>query len=173
VYAPLYIAHGYTRREIARQLPVATGGTLALLSVLMTAGYAIERAIYRLAGWPQTLTQSHLYTSPDAYGLVLLEFGLLFTVWATAGALAGAAIYRNPALGVGVVPLALVMVGLAEGVLNPGFFEVVTAVFAFLGLEPQGVSIRAAVGVSLACVAVATPLTWLLVRDLPLRSQRT
>jgi hypothetical protein len=172
VYLPLYVAHGYTRREIARQTLLATCGTVLVLAMLMTLGYGIERLVYAAAGWPQTLNQSHLYASADAYPLVFLEFLLLFAVWIAAGGLVGAAIYRKPPLGLLFVPLGLILVGLAETVLSPGFFELLSAFFGFLGVDLEGVSIVAAIIVSVGCVAVALPLTWLLVRDMPLRNQR-
>ena len=172
VYLPLYIAHGYTRRESARQLTVATVGTITVMAGLMTLGYAIERAIYAVAGWPQTLTQSHLYDTASNYPLVFLEFLLLFTVWTAAGAFAGAAIYRNPANGLFAIPVGIVMIGLAEAVLNPGFFELVTALAGWLGLAPDGVSVPAAIAITLGSLAVALPATWWLVRDLPLRNER-
>jgi hypothetical protein len=75
------------------------------MSTLMTLGYAIERAVYAVAGWPQALTQSHLYDTASNYPLIFLEFLLLFTVWTAAGAFAGAAIYRNgPANGLFAIP---------------------------------------------------------------------
>ena len=173
VYLPLYIAHGYTRREFLAQAPVATAATVAVAALLMTVGYGLERVIYGVADWPQVLQQSHLFAAPDQYGLILLEFLLLFAVWAAAGALGGAGFYRGPASGLAVTPVALAMVGLAEAVLNPGFFELVTAIAGELGLQPEGVSITAAIGVGVGAVALGSALTWLLVRDLPVRSQRT
>jgi hypothetical protein len=172
VYLPLYIAHGYTRREFMAQVPAATVVTVALAALLMTVGYGLERIVYAVAEWPQVLQQSHLYTSADQYGLILLEFGLLFAVWATAGALGGAGFYRGPGPGLAVAPVALLMIGFAEAVLNPGFFEVVTAVAAGFGLQPEGVSPAAAIGVSAAAVLAGAALTWMLVRDQPIRSQR-
>lgn len=172
VYLPLYVAHGYTRRESARQLTVATAGTIIIIAALMTLGFAIERAIYAVAGWPQALTQSHLYDTASNYPMVFLEFLLLFTVWVAAGAFAGAAIYRNPANGLFAVPVGIVMIGLAESVLNPGFFEVVTAFAGWLGLAPDGVSVTASIVITASSLAVALPATWWLVRDLPLRNER-
>lgn len=169
VHLPLYVAHGYTRREVARQTPLAALVTVLLLAALMTAGYGLERLVYSLAGWSQDLLQPHLFSTPDAYGLVFVEFVLLFAVWSSAGALAGAGFYRSPGHGALVLPLALLLVGAAELVLSPGFFEVVTAFFGFLGFEPEGVSVGAAAAVSGGCIVVGLALTWLLVRDMPLR----
>ena len=172
VYLPLYVAHGYTRREFMAQVPAASAVTVALAALLMSVGYGLERMVYAVADWSQVLQQSHLYTAPDQYGLILLEFGLLFAVWSSAGALAGAGFYRGPVPGLAVAPVALVMVSLAEAVLNPGFFEVLTAIAAGLGLEPAGVSTTAAIAVCAATLAVGGALTWVLVRDQPIRSQR-
>jgi hypothetical protein len=172
VYLPLYIAHGFTRREIARQLLVATAGTIAIMAGLMTLGYAIERVIYAVAGWPQTLLQSHLFDTASNYPLVYLEFLLLFAVWVAAGAFVGAAIYRNPANGLFAIPIAIVMIGVAESALSPGFFEVITAFAGWLGLAPDGVSVTASLLVTAGCLAVGLPGAWWFVRDMPLRNQR-
>lgn len=173
VYLPLYVAHGFTRREIARQLPVAAIGTVVIMAVCMTLGYGIERVVYTVAGWPQALGQEHLYTTASDYSLIFLEFLLLFTVWASAGALAGAAVYRNPAYGFVAIPVAVVLVGLAEAAVSPGFFTLVTVVTGLLGFLPDTTSITTAVVVTGGCVAIALPATWVVIRDLPLRNERT
>jgi hypothetical protein len=173
VYLPLYIAHGYTRREFLAQAPLATAATVGVAALLMTVGYGLERVVYGLADWPQTLQQSHLFAAPDQYGLILLEFLVLFSVWAAAGALCGAGFYRGPAPGLAVTPVALAMVGLAEAVLNPGFFELVTAIAAGLGMQPTTVSTTTAVGIGVGAVVTGSAVTWALVRDLPVRSHQT
>ena len=172
VYLPLYIAHGYTRRESARQLGAATAGTITVMAALMTLGYAVERAVYAVAGWPQALTQPHLYDTATNYPLVFVEFLLLFTVWTAAGAFTGAAIYRNPANGLFAIPIGIVMIGMAEAALSPGLFELVTTFAGWLGLATDGVSVTASIAITVGCLAVALPATWWFVRDLPLRNQR-
>lgn len=172
VYLPLYVAHGYTRREAARQLAVATPVILGVMAGLVTLGYAVERAVYAVAGWPQELSQSHLFTSATQYHLAFVEFALLFAVWAAAGAMVGAGFYRHPGLGFATLLPGLALVGAAESVLSPGFFEVVTQLTEIVGVNAD-VSVTASAVVALVATAVALPVTWLLVRDLPLRPRRT
>ncbi|MEX0789166.1 MAG: hypothetical protein WD178_00150, partial [Actinomycetota bacterium] len=118
LYLPVYIAHGRTRRKFLRQTPAAIAVNTTVLAALMTAGFAIEYAAYRLAGWPQTLSSTHLFNSPTEYGLVFVEFWLAFVVWMIAGALLGASFYRNPGLGFLMLPVALLAVALVEGSLG-------------------------------------------------------
>ncbi|MCC5947838.1 MAG: hypothetical protein JJT89_05225 [Nitriliruptoraceae bacterium] len=170
VYLPLYIAHGYTRRESARQLALSGAATIPLLAGLMTLGYAIERAIYTAAGWPQQLQQAHLFDQPTQYPLVYLEFLLLFTVWGVAGAFVGAAIYRHPGNGLFAIPIGLAMLGLAETALSPGAFEFLAGLVGPIG-APAGGSVVVSTAIALGCASVALPATWLVIRDLPMRNQ--
>lgn len=171
VYLPLYVAHGYTRREIARQLPVAAVGTVLLLAVLMTVGYAVERAVYAVAGWPQVLGQEHLFDSVTAYPVVTAEFLVLFLVWTAAGAMVGAAIYRQPGAGIVAIPAGVVVVAAVEAVANPVVFDVAGMLGRLVGVDVAPTTIGMAVLVAAACLAVTLPVTWLVVRDVPMRPQ--
>ncbi|MGH3392096.1 MAG: hypothetical protein ACRDOO_24750, partial [Actinomadura sp.] len=57
-YLPLYIAHGQTRRQFAAQAAVTVALLAPFLSVLLVVGYLLEKVLYGLAGWPQTLDQA-------------------------------------------------------------------------------------------------------------------
>ncbi len=173
VYLPLYVAHGFTRHEIARQLPASAAITVVVLSALMTLGFAIEGGVYRLVGWPQELTRPHLFDDASSYPLMFVEFWLLFTVWLVAGTFVGAAIYRSPVNGLFAIPVGLAMIGLAEAVLSPGVVDILGSAVGFLGFAPDGASVAGSLAVVTGCLAVGLPATWLLVRDMPLRSERT
>lgn len=172
VYLPLYVTHGYTRREVFRQLLPVHAAMAVLLSALMALGFAIERVVYGLAGWPQALGQEHLYRRADDYGWMFGEFLVVFSVWMVAGALGGAAFYRRPLGGVLVVPVLAVMIGVAEGLTNPGFLPGVSGALG-LGGVGDATTALAAFTVCAVCVGAGLMLTWLLARDLPLRPQNT
>lgn len=173
VYLPMYIAHGRTRREFARQSPIALAWLVVLVASLMTAGYALEGAVYRAAGWTQGLSSDgHLFASPDAYGTILAEFLGTFAVWAVAGAALGAAFYRNGFVGLLLLPPAIVTAGLLEASVRPELRELVTRLPVLDRLAAGGASTTSALLVAAACVAVWGITAWLLVRDLPVRPQR-
>ena len=171
-YLPLYIAHGYTRREIFRQMLPAGAITALLLAALTVVGFGIERMVYGWAGWPQVLSQEHLFTTPTDYPLIFVEFLVIFAVWVSAGALGGAGFYRHPVSGVLIVPVVAVMVGVAEGLTNPGFLAGVTSLLGLAGGEGSPTVVGAG-AVCAVAVGLSLALTWLLVRDVPVRPQNT
>src|SRR5688572_422289 len=68
LYLPVYIAHGRTRREFLKQSPAAILVTTTVLALLMAIGFGIEYLAYRVAGWPQALSSTHLFDSPTDFG---------------------------------------------------------------------------------------------------------
>lgn len=170
VYLPMYIAHGITRRQC---MPQALAFGLLFITAgaaLITLGFAIERAVYAVADWPQSLGEEAegLYTSADQYGMIFLGFWLGFAIFTAVGAAVGAAFYRRAWAGLG--GLLVIVLGLA--LLTPaglaGSASIPTGrVLEALVAEPNN-------AVVIACCVVAalaaTGLTWGLVRDLPLRS---
>jgi hypothetical protein len=173
-HLPLYVAYGYTRREFAAQAPVVVAAISGLLALLMSSGYLLEKVVYGVAGWSHTLTRSHLFTAPDQFWLVLAEFVLVFLVWTGAGAMLGAAFYRNAGLGMLLIPVALLMVGLIEYGLGDGIGPMP---FGFLRglLRPlaaiDATSVGAAFVICATALAVGLALTWVVIRDMPLRTR--
>jgi len=172
VYLPLYITHGQTRRQFATQMPAFVVVLAALLAALITIGFAVERVVYDLGGWLQALERAHLFDGVDQYPVVLLEFWLVFMVWIAAGALVGAAFYRRPGLGLLLVPVVLAIVAAAELAVGTAFFgpfpePLLTA--AGVGLEARPIPVAVITCFTLAVVTAG--LTWLVIRDLPIRSQ--
>jgi hypothetical protein len=175
---PLYLAHGYTRREFATQMPVFIAGFAATLAVLMTVGFAIETLVFRAAGLPSVLSTPHLFTSPGQLPLVFLEFVLLLPVWTVSGALLGAAFARNRGLGALLVPAALVMVTLPEFAAGPG--NLVPPVFGLGPLMARFLavfgrpdpSLPAALAACVGVFALGMAGVWALIRDIPVRTVR-
>ena len=172
VYLPLYIAHGLTRRQFATQVPVIVAVLSTVLAALITVGFAIERAVYALGGWPQALSRSHLFDTPDQYAVIGLEFWLVFAVWIVAGMLVGAGFYRRPVLGFVLIPVVLAVVAFAETTVGTGIFgPLPEPLLTAIGLDAAAPSLFAAIVSCLGVIVVAAGLTWLVVRDLPIRSQ--
>jgi hypothetical protein len=173
---PVYLAHGYTRREFAMQMPVFIVGFAAALAVLMTIGFAIETLVFRAAGLPSALSTPHLFTSPGQLPLVFVEFLLLLPVWTVAGALLGAAFARNTGLGALLIPAALVMVTMPEFAAGPG--NLAPPVFGLAPLMARSLavfgrpdpSLTAALVACVGVVALGMAGVWALIRDIPVRT---
>lgn len=170
VYLPLYIAHGITRREFMRQATPFMVALAGLGAALMTAGFGIERGLYRLLDWPQVFPDDHdgLFNSPNQYGMIFLAFWLMFLAFVVVGAFIAAAFYRGGwggLVGCALVPVGLVLVAPAELVIRRNAPVPLLAVF------DVGTTTLVAVGACLTSFLVGLMLTWAFVRDLPLRSK--
>lgn len=171
VYLPLYVVHGRTRAEVARQMAVFGVLYVVLVATLVTVGFALEGLVYRLADWPQALESSHLFDAPDQYHLILLEHTLLFGAWLAGGALLGAAFYRSGVLGGAMIPLALGAVAVSEGFLGPGEFGPPPPLLELAGLGLEATEPALATVATMACIAALGVGTWLVVRDVPIRPE--
>ncbi|HEX2052639.1 MAG TPA: hypothetical protein VHJ78_02790 [Actinomycetota bacterium] len=170
MYLPVYIAHGRTRREFVREAPGAIIVLSGILAALVAAGFAIEAVAYRAAGWPQTLTSTHLFSSPTDFALILVEYWLAFLVWIVAGTFLGAAFYRQPGFGLLLVPVALMLVTVMEAALgDDGTISALPPVIQLFDLTPQGASLFRALGTAAVCTVIGYGLTWSLARELPMR----
>ncbi len=165
VYLPLYVAHGHTRRDVARQSSVF----VVVLAGLVALGYAIERVIYQAVGWNQALSADHLFTSSLDHWLIIAEFVGVLAVWVVGGAMLGAGFYRNPAIGLALVPVALVMAAAVEAAHGPGMFDGISALLGLVGITVAQTTPAGAAATSAILIAGSLAVTWLLVRDMPLR----
>lgn len=172
IYLPLCVAYGRTRREVAVDSAIFAGVYAALVGVLITVGFALEALIYRRAGWSQLLSNVHLFDAPDQYHLVLFEHVVVLSVWVAAGAMLGAAFYRSDGLGMVSIPVGLAAVILTEVGTGPGYLGPPPPPLLELGgLELGTFSPLAAAATALLCCGVLAAITWLIVRDLPIRNQ--
>lgn len=174
VYLPLYVAHGFTRREVAVDGGLFALAYAAIVAVLITIGFALERVVYGLAGWQQTLERTHLFDAPDQYGLILAEHLVLLAVWVAAGALLGVAFYRGGGVPLVALPVAILAVTTIEAVTGPAAFgPVPPPVFERLTFLPTEAGPAVAAATAVVATAVLAAGTWWLVRDVPIRSQNT
>lgn len=159
---PIFVAHGQTRRQFVGQAALVGTTRTNGAAVVMAAGLLIEAGIYRALDLAHLPNFDHLFSSPNQFWLVFIEFWLLFGLWAMAGALIAAGRYRNRR-GLGVVA-SVVLVVLAE-----------SAVGTLLPL-PLGISfdisppVAVAVVICAGAVGLGLAATWKLVRNVPIRT---
>lgn len=170
VYLPLYVTHGVTRRRVAADTAVFAGIYAVIAAVLMALGFLLEGLVYRLAGWEQGL-DAHLFDTPGQAHVAIAEYGAVFLVWVVAGALLGAGFYRRPGLGFVLIPLALAAVALLEAGIG-GAYLAPPPVMRLGGLLDLGTfGPWEALAVAVVLAAVLGALSWLIVRDQPIRPQ--
>ena len=160
----LVVVHGQTRRAFMTQAAVFTVVYTAVFAALCAASFAIETALYRIAGWPQTLTADHLYASPTQYGHIFLTFWLTLAVWLATGAFIAAAFHRGRALGLLTIPIGLALISPTE--LAAGFNSVP---FLDLVLPLTDPPTLVVVALCLAGFALALTVNWALIRHIPIR----
>lgn len=165
---PLYVAHGYTRREFATGMPVVIVAFALVFGLLWALGYLIEAGVYGIFDWPQALTGTHLYESPTDFILTFVEFTLVAATWTVGGAMLGAAFYRNAALGLVLIPVALLLVSLVEVGAGAGFIGPLPLFDWWLTDQN---SVGATTLVTLGVMVVGLGLTWVLVRTIPLKQR--
>jgi hypothetical protein len=163
---PMYVANGRTRRDSAIEFIVFGAIYAAFAALLVTLGYVVERGFYAIGGWPRGIPDGHLFSSYDEVPLIFVENLVKLLVWVTAGALVGIAFYRYESNGALALLPATVVVALNGGVASGfmGFLERVVP-----ALEISSAPLAAAV--SILCTLAVLAMTWLIVRDLPLRNK--
>ncbi len=143
-----------------------------LVAVLVTMGFAIETIVYRLAGWTQGLDSIHLFDAADQHHLVFTENLIVLVVWVAAGAMLGAAFYRNGGLGMALLPVGLAAVMVVEAGTGPGYFgPLPPPLLEVTGLELGGFSVLGAAATAPACCVVLGAIAWRTVRDVPVRPE--
>ncbi|MBB6174591.1 hypothetical protein HNR23_004651 [Nocardiopsis mwathae] len=170
VVLPLYLRHGFTRREFALWTGGAALAFAGFSALLFAIGYLIEALVYAAADRPQELGRPHLFTEPTQMAGVIGEYWLVFSAWLLAGALLGAAYHRRtpPALAAGGAAAVSALISvelsieLATGSSPNPVLEAVLSTPA-----PAG---PAAAALCTTAIAAAVAVLWLLVRDIPLRS---
>ncbi|MBB2914523.1 hypothetical protein FHS43_005835 [Streptosporangium becharense] len=166
-FLPMYIAHGQTRRQFGVHAAVTVALFAPFLSALITVGYLLEAALYGLASRPQALGQAHLFTEPTQLPLVFAEYLTEFLAWIVAGTFAGAGFYRWRHGGLITIPVGIALVLLAAGASGTQL----RFPFAIrLGLDLPG-SLPLTLGAGLGVSLLGLALTWLVIRDMPLRNK--
>lgn len=164
-----YVACGVTRRDFA------IGGVLAglaaslVVAVLCALLVVAEGRVYAVAGWKVDYESTHLYTAPDQWGLLLVEFGLVFGAHYFAGWALGTLFYRYGAWAVlAAVPVFALPTG-TEVVLGTGWAGrlVIENLYDF---DP---SWSLSLGVGAVVIALLYGLVWTLVRNAAIPAKKS
>ena len=114
-YFALLISQGITRRMFSFASGIYLAGAAAGTSLLWVLMYQLERLLYAAQGWPDTMTNPHLFTSTTQAGLIFAEFFLLILSHEVTGWLLGITFVRFGAWrGIVLLPLALLPAAAAE-----------------------------------------------------------
>lgn len=165
---PLHISHGRTRRDFAIEAVIFGGIFTTVVALLTTAGFLIEQGVYALAGWSRGTPNNHLYASYTEYATIFAEYWLTVLVWTAAGAFVGASVYRSSELGWFSLVPALGMVAIA-GLTQTNTGQPMGFILNRLP-ETGSTSLVLTAVLSLVSVLIGTGLTWLTIRDTPMRN---
>jgi hypothetical protein len=165
----VYVAHGKTRREFLRSVAVYVVVAGAAVAALLTLGLALESVLYRAMDWPHQIPDDdRMFDSTTQYPLIFVNYWAMLVIWTTIGLFLAAGFYRSGGWGLVVLPLALVVVvvtGYGIGFSGLPFVGATVAV--------ADAPLAATLGLCLAGLLPGAALTWLLVRDIPIRSKTT
>ncbi|GAA3117903.1 putative membrane protein [Kribbella aluminosa] len=114
-YFSLLISQGVTRRMFSVAAGIYLTGAAVATSVLWVLVYQVERGLYSWQGWPDKLTNAHLFGNPSQAGLIFAEYFLMILSHEVTGWLLGITFVRLGFWrGVMLLPLALLPAVAAE-----------------------------------------------------------
>jgi hypothetical protein len=166
---PMYVAQGLTRHEFSIQAAIFALIFAAVLAALVTAGFVLETALYRVMDWPQDLTERHLYAAADDFLLIFMESWLQIPVWFGVGALIAVARYRFDATGLLTIVPALIPIALVDIAIGSYAGPADTLFDRFA--EPASLPLVASAALCLVAFLFVAAMTWPIVRDVPLRNK--
>lgn len=174
---PLYITHGYTRREFMRQALQFLAIYVTVLAVLIAAGFLLEAWVYRLAGWPQIIADERLYDSGLQLHLIFVESWMQCALWTVAGFFIAALWYRNDGLGALAILVAILAAGISGlmfGSAARGPVPIGRLFRRFFGdpyFAEQVVYVVVGAIVHVALIALLLTLSWAAIRSVAIRSK--
>ncbi|GAA2356256.1 hypothetical protein [Nonomuraea africana] len=167
-FLPLFIAHGQSRRQFGFQAAVTIAVFAPFLAFLLVISFLLEALLYGLTGWTWALGQAHLFTAPTQAPMIFLEYTVMFVAWLVAGVLVSAAFYRWQGGGLlAIIPAAVMVLFVQSTIGDKMPLPFITFQLGFNLPDSALGAVLAAAGT----FVVGLGLTWLIIRDVPLRNK--
>ena len=166
---PINIAHGTTRRDFAIESVLFLIVYSVGIGLLMTIGWVLERALFAVGDWPQTLSETHLFSSATDYPRIFVESFLLVLGWTTSGFFIAAAYYRYDSQGLLAIAPCIVVIGIMQAAMGSSWGPAAALIDRFF--DPESPPLLVVIIIGFACVAAIMAMAWPVIRDIPLRSK--
>jgi hypothetical protein len=169
VVLPLNISHGKTRRDFAIESTLLTVAYTAIVGLLLTLGWIVERVLYSVLDVSQRLESNHIFGSPTDYPAIFLENWLILLLWMAGGTFIAAAWYRYDAAGLLSIIPALVVASVCDLVIGTSWGPAGNLINRTFDVKNPPVLIT--VLVVLAGITALMLMAWRVIRDVPMRNQ--
>ncbi|GAA3474678.1 hypothetical protein [Nonomuraea roseola] len=167
-FLPLFIAHGQSRRQFGFQAAVTIAIFAPFLSALLVISFLLESLLYGLTGWTWALGQAHLFSAPTQIPMIFLEYTVMFVGWLVAGVFVSSAFYRWQGGGLlAIVPAVAIVLFVQATIGDKAPLPFISLRIGFDLADSALSAVLAAVG----AFVVGLGLTWLIIRDVPLRNK--
>lgn len=169
----VHIAHGYTRRDFNAGGLLYGLGMVAVVTLLHSAGFALERALFAVVGWEQFPQAADPLADVASTGTMTAEFALLNVFYYMAGWVVGSGFYRFHWL-IGLI--IIVPVSAAHMLVNylRGDAVAVAPADAPSGVSDTGTLIALwPLTAIVAFTLVAVAANWLMLREAPIKPMKS
>lgn len=164
---PKFVANGRTRRDSAIEMGIFGAIHTVAVSVAITLGFVIERAVFSLLDWRQGVPEDRIFDSFTDYPLIFVASLISVAAGTAAGALIGIGFYRDNWRGI----LAVLLV-MALGSFQSGSTGLMWGPFGWMAASLDIVwGTAMTVTIALIGVAVSIAVAWVFTRDVPLHNK--
>jgi hypothetical protein len=162
------ITHGRTRREFFRDSSLFVFIISAFTTVLMLAGWLIERVLYRILDVEQSLQEASIISSATDYGNILLESFIVLVIWTAGGLFIASAWYRNSESGLLTIIPALLVAAIVDLGLGTRMGTVSSLLRRFF--DPEQPPLAVTLGIAAFGIIAIGVMAWRVIRDIPIRN---
>ncbi len=168
---PQHITHGKTRRAFFIESGITVSILSAVIAILMTLGWVIERMLFSVLDVEQTIRNTSMFDSPRDYSMIFTESFIILAVWTLGGLYIAASWYRNADTGlIAIAPALLVgmIVDLGMGSRLGPIGGIARHFF-----DPEQPPLLLTLGVAAIGIALLGWLAWYVIREIPIRNVST
>ena len=164
---PMLVANGRTRRDAGIVAGLFAVTMSLVITALVVIGFLIEKAVYSLANWPETIDKARHFTTHTDFGPMVVEYALLYSGWSAVGLMVGLALYRYGHWGAWMyLVLASILIGIL-GLFTYGPSGMFLDQFYSLPNE----TLLNALLATLACILIALGFAWRMLRAMPIHNR--